>query len=308
MTAEPLHGREPVPPGVRRRAGAPPLLPPWAGRVLREPLVHFFAAGLVLFAVAEHHRAQTDVYRIVVTPERVRELASEYRAEFGADPGPRTLAHLVDHYVDEEVLYREGLARKLDQDDEIVRRRIVQKMQFLEQDLAPPAEPTEAELAAWFQAHRAQYVWPATVSFSHVYFSDMAGGADAARARALKALAGLPDGVIRAPERGDSFPDLYDYSAFGPEQARRLFGDSEISRRLFAAPAGHWVGPFRSGYGWHLVRVQSVQAARPMSLEEARERVRTDLMAAREAQANARGFAALKARFTVVRADPGARP
>ena len=63
-------------------------------RLAREPLLHFFAVGLVLFAAAERHRAQTDVYRIVVTPERVRQLVDAYRAEFGTAPGPKTLAGL----------------------------------------------------------------------------------------------------------------------------------------------------------------------------------------------------------------------
>jgi hypothetical protein len=301
-------------PGARRTflraAGSArtPGPPPWARRILREPLVHFLAAGLVLFVASEHHRAQTDTYRIVVTPQRVAELSAAYRAEFGAAPGPRTLAGLVDHYVDEEVLYREGLARKLDQDDEIVRRRIVQKMQFLQQDLAAPAEPGEAELAAWYQGHRALYVAPATVSFSHIYFSDVVGGSDAARRRALAALASLPDSEVRAPGRGDSFPDLYDYASFGPEQARRLFGDSEMSRRLFEAPAGRWTGPLRSGYGWHLVRVQTIEPARQLSFAEARDQVRADLLASRQDRANGQAFAKLKSRFTVVRQDQGARP
>jgi parvulin-like peptidyl-prolyl isomerase len=288
-------------PGARRGKG-------FLRRALREPLVHFFAAGLVLFALAQHHRAQTDLYRIVVTPERVRQLADGYRAELGAAPTPAALAQLVDHDLDEEVLYREGLARKLDRDDEIIRRRVVQKMQFLEQDLAAPPEPTEAALAAWYQTHRAQYASPPAVSFSHIYFADGAQGAPAARRRALAALAGLSNATVRAPERGDPFPDLYDYAAFGPEQARRLFGDSELSRRLFEAAPGRWVGPLRSAYGWHLVRVQSAQAGQVPPFAAVRDRVRADVVAADQQAANRRRFEALRARFTIVRQDAAARP
>jgi hypothetical protein len=305
MTAGPIHAVA-VKHAPRADAASSGALRGVARRLAREPLLHFFAVGLVLFAAAERHRTQADLYRIVVTPERVRQLVEAYRAEFGTAPGPKTLAGLVDHDVDEEALYREGLARKLDQDDEIVRRRIVQKMQFLEQDLSAPAEPSAAELAAWFRTHRGDYVQPASLSFSHIYFSDVHGGSDAARARALSTLARLSDTTQRAPERGDPFPDLYDYAGFGPEQAKRLFGDSEISRKLFQAPQGRWIGPLRSGYGWHLVRVQSVQPARSLDFDEARERVRADVLAAEQEAANQRAFAALKARFTVVRQDQGA--
>jgi parvulin-like peptidyl-prolyl isomerase len=276
--------------------------------VLREPLVHFFAIGLVIFAVAEHHRMATDRYRIVVTPARVAELANRYQAEYGAAPSAAALARLVDHDVDEEVLYREGLARGLDRDDEIIRRRIVQKMQFLTQDMAAPAEPSPDELRAYYQAHRTQYAAPPAVSFSHIFFADGADGPDGSRRRAAAVLARLPAATARAPERGDPFPDLYDYAGFGPEQARRLFGESELSRRLFTAPAGRWVGPFRSSYGWHLVRVQAVTPGRIPPFEAVQARVRDDAMGEAQAKANQRGFAALKSRFTIVREDGGGRP
>jgi hypothetical protein len=277
-------------------------------RGLREPLVHFFAIGLVLFALAEHQKARTDFYRIVVTPGRVRQLAERYRAEFGAEPPPIALAELVDRDIREEVLYREGLAHKLDRDDEIIRRRVAQKMQFLAQDLAAPSEPSEAALRAWYQTHRAAYATTPTVSFSHIFFSIGTEGAAAARLRAAAVRAHLPDATLRAPERGDLFPDLYDYAGFGPEQAKRLFGDSDLSRQLFKAPLGRWIGPLRSVYGWHLVRVQSAQAGDVPDFDAVRDRVRADLLAAEQEAANRRSFEALRARFKVVREEGAERP
>jgi len=281
---------------------------PWWQRAVREPLSHFFVAGLLLFVSAEHYKAATDHYRIVVTPERVRQLTDGYRAEYGSAPTAHALASLIDGNIDEEVLYREGIARRLDRDDEIVRRRIVQKMQFLQQDLVTPSDPSEPELEAYYLAHQANYVTPAVVSFSHIYFADPAGDSESTRLRAQAALAMLSDATIRAPERGDSFPDLYDYASFGPEQARRLFGDTEISHRLFEVAPGHWVGPLRSAYGWHLVRIQSTEPRRVLPYTAARERVRADAIAAAAATANRRSFEALRARFTVVRADGAAGP
>jgi hypothetical protein len=114
-------------------------------------------------------------------------------------------------------------------------------------------------------------------------------------------LAGLSEAVERAPERGDNFPDLYDYAGFGPDAARRLFGDSELSRSLLTAPVGRWAGPFRSSYGWHLVRVLSVAAPTIPPFAAVRARVRDDLIASRQAAANRDSFQALRARFTVVR-------
>lgn len=300
MTAELLER-----PARAQPLSVPPRLRAWAGRLAREPLAHFFAAGLVLFAVSEHHREATDLHRIVVTRERVGQLAEAYRTEFGAQPSAGRLDELVDHWVDEEALYREAQARHLDRDDEIVRRRLVQKMQFLQQDLAAVREPTEAELKAWYGAHAAQYAAAASVSFSHVFFADGGQGREAARRRAEAALASLSQATPRAPERGDAFPDLYDYSAMTPEAARRLFGDEELSRKLFQAPTGRWAGPFRSIYGWHLVRVSEAAPARALPFEAVRDRVRGDAIAARQEAANRKAFADLKARYSVVREKAG---
>jgi peptidyl-prolyl cis-trans isomerase C len=277
-------------------------------RALREPLLQFFLVGLLLFVLSEHHRRDVDLYRIVVTPQRVRQLSAGYRAEFGTAPDARELAQLVDRDIDQEVLYREGVQRKLDQDDEIVRRRIVQKMQFLVRDIAVPNEPTDAQLAAYYRNHSAHYEVPASISFSHIFFSEDGGEAEPARRRAEAVLLQIPASTARAPGRGDSFPDLYDYADIGSDQARRVFGDSEIVDRLFNVPSGNWAGPFRSNYGWHLVRVYSKTPSRVPDFAEVRSRVRDDLILEQQARSSQQNFDALKARFTVVREDHGTTP
>ena len=187
----------------------------------------------------------------------------------------------------------------------IVRRRLVQKMQFLMQDLNAPPEPTNSQLQAYYDAHAAHYVTPPRVTFSHVYFSTDNGGNAEARARA--ALAGLSDKVTRAPDKGDPFPDLYDFAAYEPEQVFRLFGHTPFAAAVFAVPTGHWVGPFRSGYGWHLLYVDARQAAARPPLSAVRDAVRTDYLQAAQDAANSRAFDRLAQRFTIVREDQAHR-
>jgi hypothetical protein len=271
--------------------------------ILREPLLHFFLIGSLLFAVGAWHRARTDDHTIVVTANEVQHLRDAYRQQFGGDPPPAALRQMVDKFIDEEVLYRAGLARGLDRDDEIVRRRIVQKMQFAEQDLAPPPEPSLAQLDAFYQSHLALYREPARVTFSHIFFASDASQAEASRSRAEHLLPTLSDAKARAPELGDNFPDLYDYAEFGPEQALHLFGESELTERLFDAPVGHWAGPYRSSYGWHLVFIAGREPEQTLPFDAVRDRVRADAMAAWGEETNRQAFAALKAQYAVVRDD-----
>ncbi|HEV7385915.1 MAG TPA: peptidylprolyl isomerase [Phenylobacterium sp.] len=291
--------------GVRRPGG-----PVRRGllRVLSEPLLHFVLLGLALFLAGRAYQARTDVYRIEVTPAHVAQLSRSYALQFGTPPDAATLDQIVQDDLRDEMLFRQGRALKLDQDDAIVRRRVVQKEQFLIQNLHAPAEPTEAQLAAYYAQHAERYAAPPRAGFSHIYFAVGADGDAGAQARARAAVAHIPAGVTRAPERGDAFPDLYDFAAFEPQQVERLFGRTEFAAAVFAAPVGRWSGPYRSAYGWHLLYVDARAAGGRPALSEVRDRVRSDYLQAAQDRANAAAFAQIARRFTVVRADRGAAP
>ena len=109
--------------------------------------------------------------------------------------------------------------------------------------------------------------------------------------------------TTRAPERGDAYSDLYDYSSIAPDDATRLFGASEIAHAIFKAPLHRWAGPFRSGYGWHLVYVSAIEPSHLLSFAQARDAVRTDYLADAQTARNDRNFTALKNRYTIVRGD-----
>jgi hypothetical protein len=275
-------------------------------RILREPLAHFALAGLALFAASMIYQSQTDQHRILITPAHVAELANSYALQFGDKPDAPTLDALIKRDIHDEVLFREGKALKLDQDDQIVRRRVVQKMQFLMQDLNAPAEPSDAQLQAYYDAHAAHYATPARVTFSHIYFSADNGGDEAAKARAAAVLKRLSDKTTRAPDLGDPFPDLYDFAAYEPEQIYRLFGHSPFAKAVETSPVGRWAGPFKSGYGWHLLYVDARQAGARPPLAQVRDAVRTDFLQDAQDAANQAAFDKLAKTYHVIRT--GATP
>ena len=144
-----------------------PRLPDWLKRAAREPFVHFLLLGAALFLASETVEHFATQYRVVVTPERVARLADTYRQQFGQEPSATQLKTLVDNYIKEEIEYRESTALGLDRDDEIVRRRLVQKYEFLQQDLQTLEDPSEQTLRAFYAAHAPNYGQPATRGFTH---------------------------------------------------------------------------------------------------------------------------------------------
>src|SRR5690606_23325611 len=161
-----------------------------------------------------------------------------------------------------EVYYREALALGLDVDDDEVRRRLIEKMQYLTQDLADPEPPSEDELREFFAQDPERFALPAAVTFEQVFFSpQMRGEAlerdveDARRAREAGA-----DPL----EAGDRTPLPPRFDAAGRDRIAVLFGDA-MADALFAIEPGEWVGPYRSDFGLHLVRVLEQRPLTPRS-------------------------------------------
>jgi hypothetical protein len=270
--------------------------------ILREPLAHFLIAGILIFAVSHWLEERSKRYVIDVTAGDVQRIANSYVQQYGALPTPGQLRTMIGNYVREEIYLREGLTLGLDKDDEIVRRRVAQKFDFLQQDMAVPREPSEAALHRWFDSHRALYAIPARRSFDHLYFAIDQRGEAAAKALADKALAALRAGGT-APA-GDTFPGPGVIRLLSQPDTNRLFGGSAFAKQVFTAPAGQWAGPFRSGFGWHLVRVSEAEPSHARGFDAAKADALIDWREADRQARNNGNYEALLKQYRVTVAGP----
>ena len=109
-------------------------------RWYKDPLVMFFAVGLVLFFIAGGI-GDDERLNIEVRSQDIDRLAQQWSLQMRREPSTRELDGLVDQYLKEEIYYREALHLGLDRDDTIVRRRMLQKLTFLTEDLAVSDAP-----------------------------------------------------------------------------------------------------------------------------------------------------------------------
>ncbi|MEO6340103.1 MAG: peptidylprolyl isomerase [Caulobacteraceae bacterium] len=274
----------------------------------RDPLLQFLLLGAVIYLGAQGLGAlRAGGERTIVVDRAVADrLARLHQAQYGAPPSPAQAAALVDQHVRDEALYREALRLHLGAGDEIVRRRLIQKMEFLDNDLAATPEPSEDALRGYFQAHAASFAPPATVTFHHLYFSPDRDGDAGARARAEHAVARLQRGADWK-SLGDPFPLQANYAELTAENAAQVFGDTPVSSALFEAPSGRWSAPLKSGYGWHLVFVDERAAPRLPAYAAVRDQVRAAVLRAGQDAANRTAESRLLARYRVVRQDLGPR-
>jgi peptidyl-prolyl cis-trans isomerase C len=276
----------------------------WFRRALREPLLHFLLAGAALLALSSLFgnsggSAQNTIEVSAAEIDRLREI---WMRQWGHAPDAKQLDNLVGDYVREEIYYREARASGLDKDDTIVRRRLVEKMEFLSQEIAS-GEPSDTELQQFFDANRQRYALPVEVGFTHIYFSPSRRGeralddARAALARLASVRAGA-DSSTFAASLGDSFMLQSEYPPQTRDQIKNLFGD-EFAARVVKLKPGGWAGPIRSSYGWHLVRVTGYIPPRQPELDEVRNQVAIDYKNQRLQNSSDAYYARLRQRYKV---------
>ncbi len=265
----------------------------------KEPLLHFLIIGVLIFTLFSIVNKEEDIVsgnKIVVSTADIQRLSSNWAKKWNRPPTENELQGLVDSYIREEVYYREALALGLDKNDTILRRRLMQKMEFLSNDLAALNKPDETELNAFFLDNQEKYELPARVSFTHIYFSLDKRGAKVVE-DAKSVLSGLD--LPRAPELGDSFMMQYDFVKETPFEVERLFG-KVFANQLFTLETNTWLGPIESGYGLHLVRISEKIDSSIQELALVIDKVRTDLMFERRQKMNKEIYEKFKERYEIV--------
>jgi len=269
-------------------------------RLIREPLVHFMVLGAALFILYYHvGDDRGERYdRIVVDEVEVLRLTGQFQRTWMRPPSRQELEGLAEDFVKEEILYREALALGLDQDDLVIRRRLSQKMEFLNTDLVAQQTPTEEQLQTYLNSHPDKFMRPAHISFQQIYLGGGEGTDNVQRKAAalLERLVAEPETVWQ--ELGDPTllpPALTDSS---DRYIATIFGNALVES-IAGAPLDRWSGPHASAYGQHLVRVTGRTPASLPALTEVRAQVEREWGNERRVQSNEQFYLKLRERYAV---------
>lgn len=297
-------------------------------RLLRAPALHFAVAGALCFGLqarfapdAASGPASAVSQEIRVDATRIHGLRRDFRLANQHVPDAQETRALVDDFVTEEILFREGLAMGFEQEDRAVEWRVSQKMRYLGEGKGDADDATlarqgmemglhlsdpvvrrilvdkvkvvvgkaagqagEQELQAWYRDHSAEYEQAGRVTIRHVFFDRGRRGSDGARQAAEAALeAARGHGLDAAGSLGgDPFLAGPHLAGQGRAQLTKFFG-AMFAQEILDAPAGRWSGPWQSAYGWHVVWIEERMDPRVPALDEVRGRVEKALAAERAA-------------------------
>lgn len=269
--------------------------------LIREPLVHFLIIGAAFFFFFElfDDPAGSNTGRIVVSQGQIEFLKANYSRTWQRPPSDEEMRALVDNYVLDEIFYREALALGLDKNDQIIRRRLKQKMTLLSNDLAQTIKPSEEELNSFLTNHPDLFRKDPQLSFSHIFFDPgkRGLGLEADAGQILDQLA-AEEGAGDTALLGDTLMIPQTFKRATLSEILRYFGEP-FGAAVMDIPVGSWTGLIRSGYGYHLVLVTEKTDARLPDLSEVRPQVEREWMATRQKQLHNALVDKLRKNYTV---------
>lgn len=268
--------------------------------LFKEPLAHFFVLGAILFVVygAFNQGAVEAPDEINVDNARITALTTQFQRVWQRQPTAEELDGLIENWVREEVLYREGLAMNFERDDPVIRRRIAQKVSFMT-DAVVDDNPDDAVLNAWLEENKERYRIEPVMTLRQAYIDPGRHAED------LDTFIEQLHDRLKASDSlasGDStlLPDALDEVSTS-ELARR-FG-KDFAESVKDLPVGEWSGPVQSGFGLHFVLVSEKTSGRDALLDDVRSAVERDVVAARREEAEEAIYQSMRQRYRIVVAD-----
>jgi peptidyl-prolyl cis-trans isomerase C len=273
-------------------------------RIFSEPIFQFLILGSLLYLLVSfvHLKRERQSKEIVVDNERIGLLITNYKNQMGVLPTKEQLDAMLENYIHEEIAYREAKKMGLDKDDEIIRRRLSQKFDFLKTDLREIPAPTEQDLKDFYKKNPSLFQTEGTVNFSHIFFTTDNSNDSIAKLRASAVLQQLRNTTTqRAPEKGDHFALQYDYTEQTRLDIKQNFGDKPILDSLFHSTVHTWVGPVQSGYGWHLLYILKRADASLMPFGQNKELIKAKYTEATRDEQNMNAFKQIEKNYIIKR-------
>lgn len=271
-----------------------------ARKILTEPLSVFVLVAVAIFAYdagfggAEDGGAQasgiassSEADVVVIDDTIIAVLQENFAWLEGRQPTEEETRTLINHWVDEEILFREALAQRMHLSDGKMRAHLVEKVRMLW--AGSPQTTDDADLLNFYMENMEEYYTEESISFTQVYFQVMPENAADILQR------------LRAGEEieGDAYWLGNNLNSYSESILRTSFG-GEFYEELLVAPPAEWIGPLESARGYHFARVTEVGEPELLPYQVVRERLDQDWADYQRRQNVSARTEDIKERFTIV--------
>ena len=228
---------------------------------------------------------------IYISDRQINNLINSWNAQVGRNPNADELINLINNLIEEEILYREALKLGLEQDDEIIRRRLAQKIIFLKRD-AETFTPSDEDLKNFFAQNQSNYVSEDVYTFEHYFFGNDSGALEEAEHTLSKLLSG------QIPETGLPFYSGNTFVSHPLQKIEDIFG-GEFAEVIDTLSEGQWAGPIQSAFGYHNVMITSIENSKVPAFDSVKNIVLADYLEANSDQAIKEFMEQIKSEYSV---------
>jgi peptidyl-prolyl cis-trans isomerase C len=207
---------------------------------------------------------------------RIAALPMEYQMRFQT---PEQIQEFLDGIIQMQVISAEARLQKLDK-DRVVAQRIedtvnsILVQEYMKQKMAAVKKATDQEIAAYYQSHKSEYINPAQVQAQHI----LIGVEAEAKPEEIAAAKAKAEGIRKEILAGGDFAQLAE--KYSDDQGSKSRGGDlgfftkdkmipEFSQTAFGLKKGEISQPVKTGYGFHLIKVNEATPEKQMDLEEA---------------------------------------
>ena len=258
---------------------------------MNKRILLFFLVGFAIYLAETFFNSNNLDNDIYISDRQINNLINSWNAQVGRNPNADELINLINNLIEEEILYREALKLGLEQDDEIIRRRLAQKIIFLKRD-AETFTPSDDELKNFFTQNQSNYVPEDLYSFEHYFFGNEINAREEAELTLDKLLSD------QNPETGLPFYSGNSFKSFPIQKIEDIFG-AEFAKVIDALDEGRWIGPIQSAFGYHNVMITSIENSKVPSFDSVKNIVLADYLEANSDQAIKEFMEQIKSEYSV---------
>jgi parvulin-like peptidyl-prolyl isomerase len=282
----------------------------------KAPALHMLALGALLFGITEKGGALLPRKRRIEIPaHRLEATFKDFVADTGRRPTRREWEQMVDMQVDDEVLFQYALALGMNENsaaqarlaqiadfveanphestqagkakaamdlglgegDLLVRRILVDSARRLIRSVVLVQKPAPEIVEGFYAAHAAEFTRPARIRISQVAINGFVRpDAEEWARRLLARIRAEKLGLAAALALADETPAPVDLPLLTEQGLRSELGGNFATAVMRLSP-GSWSEPIPSDYGYHLVWVHELEAARVLPLAAVRDEVEQEL-------------------------------
>ena len=259
-------------------------------KIIKEPLLHFLLAGFLLFVYFKVYGGDSGLENtITINKETMLNFMQFQSKAFNKDVfeakfeqfSEKEKQQLLKQYIQEEALYREAIKLGLDQNDFVIKRRIVQKMEFILDDFDESLVTiSQDSLEAYYQQHQQRYFQPKQYTFAHIFFKKGTNEKSLKRANAfMQSTKHQKLSTTESLPFGDRFLYHRNYAEKTSGFLESQFGTSFTNALTkLEVTKTKWQGPILSDHGWHWVKLINKSAEGFSALPDIQSTVKADYL------------------------------